>query len=142
MDANNTTTLLDVGNATGDAGTVALDLNFVFLTIGVFVVSWIILCVVMYFIVPFFARFGDMRSRAAYSAVYSMPFAVIFALWLGGTMSILAQSGFIVLVLVAFIILFGLVMIQNFLLGLLISKGIIKMQSKRGPQGPVKGKRK
>lgn len=153
MDANNITSLLDAGNVTGGilgadnaTGTGAADtvslIDLAIATLGIFVVSWAILCVIMYFIAPYFGRFGDQRSRIVYSAVYSMPFAVIFALGLGGTMSLISRSDFLVSLLVALLIVFALVMLQSFILGVLISKGIIKMQSKRAPQGPVKGKRK
>ncbi|HEY3274035.1 MAG TPA: hypothetical protein VGJ92_09745 [Methanocella sp.] len=154
MDANNTTSLLDAGNVTGllgvnnttgGAGGVTSNMTeYVLITLGIFVASWIALCIIMYFIAPFFARFGDMRSRIAYSAVYTLPFAIIFALGLGGTMSFLSQSNFLVSLLIAFLIVFGLVMFQNFLLGMFISKGIIKMESKRQvpSKANVKGKRK
>ncbi len=115
--------------------------EFILVTLGIFVVSWIVLCVVMYFLAPYFAKFGDRRSRIAYSAVYSLPFAIIFALGLGGTMSALSQSNFIISLIIAFIIVFGLVLFQNFLLGMFISKGIIKMESKRPAPGSVKGSR-
>ncbi len=134
---------MDVINTTSTAagtGTVGLT-EFILVTIGIFVASWIVLCVVMYFIAPYFAKFGDKRSRIAYSAVYSLPFAIIFALGLGGTMSALSQSNFIISLIIAFIIVFGLVMFQNFLLGVFISKGIIKMESKRPAPGSVNGKR-
>jgi hypothetical protein len=131
MDAINTTS--------SAAGTVGVT-EFVLVTLGIFVASWIVLCVVMYFIAPYFAKFGDRRSRIAYSAVYSLPFAIIFALGLGGTMSALSQSNFIISLVIAFIIVFGLVMFQNFLLGMFISKGIIKMESKRPAPGSAKGK--
>jgi hypothetical protein len=148
MDANTTIGTLDAGNVTGAlganvtdaAGAVTVSLTeFILVTLGIFVGSWVILCVVMYVIAPFFARFGDLRSRVVYSAIYSLPFAVIFALGLGGAMSMISESNFIVSLLAALIIVFGLVMFQNLLLGMFISKGIIKMQSKKGPQGPVKG---
>jgi hypothetical protein len=154
MDANNTTTLLDAGNVTGvlgasnntgAAGAVTSNpTEFILVTLGIFVASWLALWIVMYVIAPFFARFGDKRSRIVYSAVYTLPFAIIFALGLGGTMSVLSQSNFLVSLLVAFLIVFGLVMFQNFLLGMFISKGIIKMESKRKPASSrnVKGKRK
>jgi hypothetical protein len=131
MDAINTTS--------SAAGTVGVT-EFILVTLGIFVASWIVLCVVMYFIAPYFAKFGDKRSRIAYSAVYSLPFAIIFALGLGGTMSALSQSNFLISLVIAFIIVFGLVMFQNFLLGMFISKGIIKMESKRPAPGSVKGK--
>jgi hypothetical protein len=152
MDVINTTTPLDVGgNVTGllgandtagaaGAATVSLT-EFIIVTLGIFVVSWILLCFVMYFIAPYFAKFGDRRSRVVYSAVYSLPFAIIFALGLGGAMSVLSQSNFLVSLLVAFLIVFGLVIFQNFLLGMFISKGIIKMESKRPAPGSVKGSR-
>jgi hypothetical protein len=147
MAVNNSTGLLDVGNVTGALGagnttglTEAATVNIPF-TLGIFVVSWIVLCAIMYFIAPYFAKFADPRSRIAYSAVYSLPFAIIFALGLGGTMSVLSQSNFIVSLLVAFVIVFGLVIFQNFLLGFCISKGIIKMESKRQPPAAVKGSR-
>lgn len=154
MDVNNTTSLLDAGNVTGllsannttgGAGAVTSNLTeYVLITLGIFVASWIALCVIMFIIAPFFARFGDKRSRRGYSAVYTLPFAIIFALGLGGTMSVLSQSNFLVSLLIAFLIVFGLVMFQNFLLGMFISKGIIKMESKRPAPGSrnVKGKRK
>jgi hypothetical protein len=117
-------------------------INTAVLSAGIFVVSWIILWFVMYFIAPYFAKFGDRRSRIAYSAVYSLPFAIIFALGLGGAMEWISQSNFIVSLVAALVIVFGLVMFQSFLLGVLINKGIIKMQSKKAPPTPVKGKRK
>jgi hypothetical protein len=135
MDAINSTSTGVTPAATPDF------ITFILVTLGIFVVSWIILCLVMYFIAPYFARFGDKRSRIAYSAVYSLPFAIIFALGLGGTMSALSQSNFLISLVIAFIIVFGLVMFQNFLLGVCISKGIIKMESKRPAPGSVKGSR-
>jgi hypothetical protein len=146
MDAINTTTLLDANNTTGAAGATTNLTEFILVTVGIFVASWILLCVIMYFIAPYFGKFHDRRSRIVYSAVYSMPFAVIFGLGLGGTMSIISQSNFLVSLLVAFLIVFGLVMLQSFLIGVCISRGIIKMESKRPAPGSasrnVKGKRK
>ena len=60
----------------GGTGTVGLT-EFILVTLGIFVASWIVLCLVMYFLAPYFAKFGDARSRIAYSAVYSLPFAII-----------------------------------------------------------------
>ena len=146
MAVNNSTGLLDVGNATnvlgpGTAGVQnAVTVNIPF-TIGIFVASWALLCVVMYFIAPYFAKFADPRSRIAYSAIYSLPFAIIFALGLGGAMSVLSQANFLVSLIAAFVIVFGLVVFQNFLLGVGVSRGIIKMESKRKPPAPVKGSR-
>jgi hypothetical protein len=145
MDAINTTTLLDVGNTTGATGGTTVGLTeFILVTLGILVASWILLVVIMYFIAPYFGKFNDKRSRIIYSAIYTLPFAIIFALGLGGTMSVLSQSNFLVSLLVAFLIVFGLVMLQSFLLGVFISRGIIKMESKRPPpsKGNVKGKRK
>jgi hypothetical protein len=151
MDANNTTSPSDAGNVTGVLGAnnttgtawAITDnlIQFVLVTLGILAASWIILCAVMYFIAPYFARFADQRSRIAYSAVYSLPFAIIFALGLGGAMSAISQSNFLVSLLVAFLIVFGLVLFQNFLLGVFISRGIIKMESRRPPPGSVKGSR-
>jgi hypothetical protein len=150
MDSNNTTSLLDAGNVTGvlgasnntgGAGAVTNWTEFVLVTLGIFVASWLALIIVMYVIAPFFARFGDKRSRIVYSAVYTLPCAIIFGLGLGGTMSFLSQSNFLVSLLVAFLIVFGLVMFQNFLLGMFISKGIIKMESKRPRATSAKGNR-
>jgi hypothetical protein len=154
MDAINTTTLSDAGNVTGvlgannttgTAGATTVGLTeFILITLGILVASWILLCVIMYFIAPYFGKFNDKRSRIVYSAIYTLPFAVIFALGLGGTMSFLSQSNFLVSLLVAFLIVFGLVMLQSFLLGVFISRGFIKMESKRPApsKGNVKGKRK
>jgi hypothetical protein len=142
MDAINTTVLSGAGNVTDTARAATVSLtDYILVTLGIFVASWLVLWVVMYFIAPYFGKFGDQRSRIVYSAVYSMPFAIIFALGLGGTMSMLSQSNFLVSLLVALLIVFGLVMLQSFLLGVLISRGIIKMESKRPPPGSVKGSR-
>jgi hypothetical protein len=142
MDAINTTSLSDANNTTGTAGAITDNLTgFLVVTLGIFAASWIILCAVMYFIAPYFAKFADPRSRIVYSAVYSLPFAIIFALGLGGAMSAISQSNFLVSLLVAFIIVFGLVMFQNFLLRMFISKRIIKMESKRPSPGSVNGSR-
>jgi hypothetical protein len=145
MDAINTTTLLDAGNTTGATGGTTVGLTeFILVTLGILVASWILLVVIMYFIAPYFGKFNDKRSRIIYSAIYTLPFAIIFALGLGGTMSVLSQSNFLVSLLVAFLIVFGLVMLQSFLLGVFIDRGIIKMESRRPPpsKGNVKGKRK
>ena len=56
-------------------------------------------------------------------------------------MSALSQSSFIISLIIAFVIVLGLVLFQNFLLGVCISKGIIKMESKRPAPGSVKGSR-
>ncbi len=142
MDDNNTTVL---PGATGAVdGTTQIDLNFILISLGIFVASWAILCVVMYFIAPFFGKFSDLRSRVVYSIVYTFPFAIIFALGLGGTMSVLSQTNFLVSLVIAFVIVFVLVMFQSYVLGVLTTKGIIKMQSKASGAGKttVKGKRK
>jgi hypothetical protein len=142
MDAINTTSLSEANNTTGTAGAITDNLTgFLLVTLGILVASWIVLCAVMYFIAPYFARFADQRSRIVYSAVYSLPVAIIFALGLGGAMSAISQSNFLISLLVAFVIVLGLVMFQNFLLGMFISKGIIKMESKRPRPGSVNGSR-
>ena len=138
MDAINTTS-----NATGAAGAATVSLaDFLILTLGIFVVSWVILWAVMYVLAPRFSKFADQRSRIVYSAVYTLPFAIIFAIGLGGTMNIISPDFSIVSVVLMIIIVFGLVILQSMLLGMLISRGIIKMQSKKAPPAPVKGKRK
>ncbi|HUL61850.1 MAG TPA: hypothetical protein VLT35_02205 [Methanocella sp.] len=143
MDDNNTTVLPGAAGAVD--GTTTVDLaNFILISLGIFVASWAILCVVMYFIAPFFGKFADVRSRVVYSIVYTFPFAVIFALGLGGTMSLLSQTNFLVSLVIAFVIVFVLVMFQSYVLGVLTTKGIIKMQSKASgaSKTTVKGKRK
>jgi len=141
MTDNNTTGL--TGADGGGAVSVSLT-DFILITLGIFVASWAILCVVMYVIAPFFGKFADTRSRLLYSIVYTFPFAVIFALGLGGTMSLLSQANFLVSLVIAFVIVFVLVMFQSYVLGMLTKKGTIKMQSKTagGAGKTVKGKRK
>lgn len=135
-----------VNNSTGgvDLSTTAGITDFLILTLVTFVGSWIILCIIMYIIAPFFGKYADQRSRMIYSAVYTLPFAIIFALGLGGTISILTSMvGSIVALLLAFIIVFALVFLQSLLLGWLTSKGYLKMESKsRQHQKMTKGKRK
>ncbi|OPY29946.1 MAG: hypothetical protein A4E28_00602 [Methanocella sp. PtaU1.Bin125] len=135
-----------VNNSTGgvDLSTTAGITDFLVLTLATFVGSWIILCIIMYIIAPFFGKYADQRSRMIYSAVYTLPFAIIFALGLGGTISILTSMfGSIVALLMAFVIVFVLVIFQSFLIGLLTSKGYLKMESRaRQQQRMTKGKRK
>ncbi|MGA9139791.1 MAG: hypothetical protein WBZ29_06180 [Methanocella sp.] len=135
-----------VNNSTGgvDLSTTAGITDYLLLTLVTFAGSWIILCIIMYIIAPYFGKYADQRSRIIYSAVYTLPFAIIFALGLGGTISILTASvGSIVALLLAFVIVFALVILQSFLLGVLTSKGILKMESKaKQQQRMTKGKRK
>jgi hypothetical protein len=129
MDANNTTTLLDAGNA--DSPT-----QLFLVTLGLFAASWIVLCAVMYFIAPYFGKFADLRSRIVYSAVYSLPFAIIVTLGNFMPKSLSLES-----VLLMLLIVIVMVMLQSLLLGILISKDIIKKESKRPAPGSVNGKR-
>jgi uncharacterized protein YacL len=135
-----------VNNSTGgvDLSTTAGIMDYLLLTLVTFVGSWIILCIIMYIIAPYFGKYADQRSRIIYSAVYTLPFAIIFALGLGGTISIMtAAVGSIVSLLLAFVIVFVLVILQSFLIGVLTTKGILKMESKsRRQQTMTKGKRK
>ena len=118
---------------------------FILESLAIFVVSWAVLLAVMYFVAPFFAKFEDRRSRVLYSLVYTLPFAVIFGLGLGGTMSIIYQSNLVIAVISALVIVFVLVMIQSYLMNYLTARGIIKMEEKAkaaAPKKNVKGKRK
>ncbi len=135
-----------VNNSTSgvDLSTTAGITNFVLLTLATFLGSWVILCIIMYIIAPYFGKYADQRSRIIYSAVYTLPFAIIFALYLGGTISVLTSAvGSIGALLLAFVIVFALVILQSFLIGVLTSKGLLKMESKsRQQQRMTKGKRK
>lgn len=135
-----------VNNSTGvpDLSTTAGLTDFVLLTLITFVGSWIVLCIIMYIIAPFFGKYADQRSRIIYSVVYTLPFAVIFALGLGGAISVLTSSvGSITALILAIVIVFALVFMQSLLLGWLTSKGYLKMETKaRQQQKMTKGKRK
>ena len=93
--------------------------------------SWVVLFVIMYFISPFFTKYGDQRSRVLYSAVYTLAFAIIIGIALGGIITGLTVTyGTIPTLAVAFVIVLILTLLQNYAMTELFRRGLLKIKRK------------
>ncbi|CAJ36126.1 hypothetical protein RCIX743 [Methanocella arvoryzae MRE50] len=99
-------------------------------TVVVFLGSWVLLFLLSYFLTPFYMKYGDQKSRAIYSAVYSLAFAFIIGVGYGLMPVLSQQYGFWPTMVIALVLVLILTLLQNYVLNLLVSKGVLKMARK------------
>lgn len=99
-------------------------------TVLVFIGSWVLLFLLCYFLTPFYTKYGDQKSRVIYSAIYSLAFAFIVGIGYGLMPELSQQYGFWPTMLIALIIVLILTVLQNYVLNMLVDKGLLKMARK------------
>jgi Na+-driven multidrug efflux pump len=99
-------------------------------TVVVFIGSWLLLFLLSYFLTPFYTKYGDQKSRVIYSAIYSLAFAVIVGIGYGLMPVISQQYGFWPTMLIALVIVLILTVLQNYIINMLVDKGMLKMARK------------
>ncbi len=99
-------------------------------TVVVFFGSWLLLFLLCYFLTPFYTKYGDQKSRVIYSAVYSLAFAFIVGIGYGLMPVLSQQYGFWPTMLIALVIVLILTVLQNYVLNMLVDKGMLKMARK------------
>jgi hypothetical protein len=110
-----------------DVGYAGIALATIAWTLG----SWVVLFALMYIVSPFLMKYGNQGSRVIYSAVYTLAFAIIIGLSMGGIMISLTRAfGMIPTLVIAFVIVLVLTIAQNYLLRELLRRGTLKMQRK------------
>ncbi len=104
--------------------------NLLVTTVAVFIGSWVLLFLLCYFLTPFYTKYGDQKSRVIYSAVYSLAFAFIVGIGYGLMPVLSQQYGFWPTMLIALVIVLILTVLQNYVLNMLVDKGMLKMARK------------
>jgi len=99
-------------------------------SVAVLIGSWVLLFLLCYFLTPYYIRYGDQRSRAIYSAVYSLPFAIIICLGFGVMPQVNQVYGFWPTIIVALIFVLLLTLFQNYVVSELMKRKVLKMEKK------------
>jgi len=105
-------------------------ISLIITTIAVFAGVWLLLFILWYFVTPFYMKYGDRQSRLIYSAIYSLAFAFIIGVGYGLMPALMGTYGFWPTMITGLIIVLILTTMQNYVLSMLMQKGMLKMSRK------------